>query len=108
MELAFPLSYLPIADRTAMILKAQRRYRWDLERTFDDADAMAGWWGGTELFYKPRTHAERVRLFDAVTPEKIRRVARRVLRPERMTVAAVGPLTDAIERKVRAAIRAFP
>ena len=33
--------------------KAQRRYRWDLEASFDDPDAMAGWWGGTELFFGP-------------------------------------------------------
>jgi predicted Zn-dependent peptidase len=89
------------------LAKAKRRYRGDIEAGYDDIDGLSGWYGGTELFYKPRTHAERVRLFDAVTPEKIQRVARRILRPERMTVAAVGPLTDAIERKVRAAIRAF-
>jgi len=35
-------------------------------------------------------------------------VAHRILRPERMTVAAVGPLTAAIQRKVKAAIRTFP
>jgi len=89
------------------LAKAKRRYRGDIAAGYDDIDGLSGWYGGTELFYKPRTHAERVKLFEAVTPEKIQRVARRVLRPERLTVAAVGPLTPAILRKVKAAIRGF-
>src|SRR6185369_13761462 len=60
--------------------KAQRRYRWDLERTFDDADAMAGWWGGTELFYRPTTFEEKIERMQAVTPEAVRRVAERIFR----------------------------
>jgi predicted Zn-dependent peptidase len=89
------------------LAKAKRRYRGDIAAGYDDIDGLSGWYGGTELFYKPRTHAERVKLFEAVTPEKIQRVARRVLRPERLTVAAVGPLTPSILRKVKAAIRGF-
>ena len=89
------------------LAKAKRRYRGDIEAGYDDIDGLSGWYGGTELFYKPRTHAERVKLFEAVTPEKIQHVARRVLRAERLTVAAVGPLTPTIQRKVKAAIRGF-
>jgi predicted Zn-dependent peptidase len=89
------------------LAKAKRRYRGDIEAGYDDIDGLSGWYGGTDLFHRPRTHAERVRLFDAVTAEKIQRVARRVLRPERLTVAAVGTLPAAIRRKVRTAIRAF-
>ena len=89
------------------LAKAKRRYRGDIQAGYDDLDGLSGWYGGTELFYKPRTHAERVRLFESVTPEKIQRVARRVLTPDRMTVAAVGPLTPTILRKVKAAIRTF-
>ncbi|HEY4187177.1 MAG TPA: pitrilysin family protein [Polyangia bacterium] len=89
------------------LTKAKRRHRGDIEAGYDDIDGLSGWYGGTELFYKPRTHAERVKLFNAVTAEKIQRVARRVFRPERLTVAAVGPLTAATMRKVRAALRAF-
>lgn len=89
------------------LTKAKRRHRGDIEAGYDDIDGLCGWYGGTELFYKPRTHAERVKLFNAVTAEKIQRVARRVFRPQRLTIAAVGPLTAATTRQVRAAIREF-
>jgi predicted Zn-dependent peptidase len=89
------------------LTKAKRRHRGDIEAGYDDIDGLSGWYGGTELFYKPRTHAERVRLFNAVTAEKIQRVARRVFRADRLTVAAVGPVTPAVMRKVRAALREF-
>jgi predicted Zn-dependent peptidase len=94
-----------VAD--ADLAKAKRRYRGDIEAGYDDLDGLSGWYGGTELFYKPRTHADRVKRFEAVTAEQIQRVARRVLHPRRLTVAAVGSLTPAISRRVRAAIRAF-
>ncbi|MES1172100.1 MAG: pitrilysin family protein [Bacteroidota bacterium] len=89
------------------LAKAKRRYRGDIEAGYDDLDGLSGWYGGTELFYKPRTHEERVRRFDAVTAEQIQRVARRVLDPRRLTVAAVGTLSPSVARRVRAAIRAF-
>ena len=91
-----------VAD--ADLAKAKRRYRGDIEAGYDDLDGLSGWYGGTELFYKPRTHAERVKRFEAVTAEQIQRVARRVLQPRRLTVAAVGSLTPAIKRSVRAAV----
>ncbi len=70
--------------------KARRRYRWDLEHSFDDPDAMAGWFGGTELFYGPSTLEEKLQRMAAVTPESVREVARKLFRPERLTVAVVG------------------
>jgi predicted Zn-dependent peptidase len=97
----FRTELVPAADLT----KAKRRYRGDIEAGYDDLDGLSGWYGGTELFYKPRSHAERVKRFDAVTAEDIRRVARRVLLPRRLTVAAVGSLTPSISRAVRASIR---
>ena len=62
---------------------------------------------GTELFYKPRSHADRLRRFNAVTAEQIQRVAKRVLGRERLTVAVVGALSASVERRVRAAIHAY-
>ena len=89
------------------LVKAKRRYRGDIEAGYDDLDGLSGWYGGTELFYKPRTHADRVRRFEAVTAERIQRVARRVLDRKRLTVAVVGALSASVERRVRAAIRAY-
>jgi predicted Zn-dependent peptidase len=87
--------------------KAQRRYRWDLEASFDDPDAMAGWWGGTELFFGPRTLEDKVARVRAVTPEMVQRVAARLVRPERLTVACVGQLSRKAEREVRGIVETF-
>jgi predicted Zn-dependent peptidase len=87
--------------------KAQRRYRWDLEASFDDPDAMAGWWAGTELFFGPLSLERKVERVRAVTPEAVQRVARRLLAPERLTVACVGMLPKKIEREMRAIVERF-
>jgi predicted Zn-dependent peptidase len=87
--------------------KAKRRYRWDLEASFDDPDAMAGWWGGTELFFGPRSLEDKVARVRAVTPEMVQRVAARLLRRERLTVACVGQLTKRAEREVRTIVERF-
>jgi len=89
------------------LAKAKRRYRGDIEAGYDDLDGLYGWYGGTELFYKPRSHADRVRRFEAVTADEIQRVARRVLDRRRLTVAVVGSLSPSVARRVRAAIRAY-
>lgn len=89
------------------LAKAKRRFRGDIEAAYDDLDALSGWYGGTELFYKPRTHAERVRLFEAVTADQVQRVATRVLRSDRLTVAAVGALSPAVAKRVKAVVRDF-
>jgi len=87
--------------------KAQRRYRWDLEASFDDPDAMAGWWGGTELFFGPLTVEAKVERVKKVTPEAVQRVAERLLRPERLTVCCVGQLNKKLEKQVRSIVEKF-
>ena len=89
------------APSEAEVAKAKRRYRYDLEASFDDPDAMAGWWGGTELFYRPAGFADKLARIERVQPEDVTRVASRVFRRDRMTVAAVGQLTRARERDLR-------
>jgi predicted Zn-dependent peptidase len=81
--------------------KARRRYLGDLEAGFDDIDALGAWFGGTELFYAPLSHAERARRMMRVTAEDVRRVARRVIRPSRLSATAVGALEPAVARRVR-------
>ena len=89
------------------IEKARRRFRWDLLGSLDDPDAMAGWWGGTELFFTPVTFEEKVARIESVTGEQLRQVAARVFRPERLTVAAVGVLEDGLESEVRRIVEDF-
>jgi predicted Zn-dependent peptidase len=87
--------------------KAKRRYRWDLERSFDDADSMAGWWGGTQLFYPPMTLEQKLERVAAVTPESVRAVAEKIFRPERLTVACVGHLSKKLEAQVARVVARF-
>ncbi len=89
------------------LAKARRRYRWDLTASFDDPDAMAGWWAGTELFYPPVGFDEKVRRIEAVTPAEVQALARRVFRPERLTVAAVGLLDSGLLAEVRRVVEGF-
>jgi predicted Zn-dependent peptidase len=87
--------------------KAQRRYRWDLERSFDDPDVMAGWWAGASLFLAPVPHTEKLARVGRVTLDDVRRVARRLFRPERLTVAVVGQLTERRQERLRRLLERF-
>lgn len=91
----------------AELEKAAKRYRWDLEASFDDPDAMAGWMGGTELFNGPLSLEEKVSRVRAVTPADVQRVAGRVFRADRLTVACVGALNKKLEKQVRVAVESF-
>jgi predicted Zn-dependent peptidase len=77
----------------AELTKAKRRHRFDLAAAFDDTDAMAGWYGASELFFPPPSFEHKVARMEAVTPEAIMRVAQRVFVPERLVVGASGKLT---------------
>jgi predicted Zn-dependent peptidase len=81
--------------------KAKRRFRRDLQASYDDLDGLAGWFGGTELFYRPQTHEERALRMDRIDAADIRAAARRVLTPERLSVTIVGSLRAALLREVR-------
>jgi len=81
--------------------KVKDRYRWDLEASFDDPDAMAGWFGGSELFVPAPTFEQKVREVAAVRPADLMRVASGVLRPDRLVVAGVGELSSQQQRRVR-------
>jgi hypothetical protein len=50
--------------------KAKRRYSGDLEAGFDDLDGLCGWFGGTELFFRPYSHVERARARAARDPRR--------------------------------------
>jgi predicted Zn-dependent peptidase len=88
--------------------KAKRRYRYDLLASIDDANAMAGWFGGTALYYPPPELAARIAAMDAVTAADIQRAARRMLTPDNLTLVIVGAVSRAKIAEVRSAVAAFP
>jgi predicted Zn-dependent peptidase len=92
----------------ADIEKAKRRYARDLEAGFDDVEGLCNWFGDSLLFGRPlRSPGERYRRMAQVDARQIQSVARRVFRPGRLVVTAVGNFSGAHVRKVRSMVRAF-
>jgi predicted Zn-dependent peptidase len=80
--------------------RVKRRHRIGLDFALDDLNALAGWYGATELFRDPETFEERLEKLEAVTPDHMLEVARRVFRPENLYVCAVGPSKARAEAKL--------
>jgi len=89
------------------LAKAKRRYRYDLAAAFDDTDAMAGWFGGTELFYPPPSYDSKVGRMEAVTAADIQRAAQRVFTREHLVVAAAGGLSERQKREVQKIVKGW-
>jgi predicted Zn-dependent peptidase len=88
----------PVAE--SELAKAKHRFSNDLESCYDDLDSLCGWFGGTELFYRPKSQEQRARELERVRAADIQRVARRVIRRDRLNVAVVGTMTGALSKKV--------
>ncbi|MBE7452890.1 MAG: insulinase family protein [Kofleriaceae bacterium] len=77
------------------LTKIRTRYRYETLASLDDPAAMAGWFGGTALYYPPPPLAERLAAMARVTADDIVESARRVLTPDGLVLAAVGALSKA-------------
>jgi predicted Zn-dependent peptidase len=77
------------------LAKARVRYRYETLASIDDASMMAGWFGGTALYYKPPSLSERLEQMQKVTIDDIVQVAEEVLSPQHLVLAAVGSLSRA-------------
>ncbi len=92
---------------SAQLARARRRATGDLEAGFDDLGGLASFHGGGDLFFRPYTHQELLQRLSRVTVDDIRRIARRVFRPERLTVVAVGAVDRAVAGRVRRTLNGF-
>ena len=86
------------------LAKARVRYRYETLASIDDAAAMAGWFGGTALYYPPTSLSERLDAMDRIGVDDVVRVADTVLTPDHLVVAAVGTLSRARLGELRQAI----
>jgi predicted Zn-dependent peptidase len=77
------------------LAKARVRYRYETLASIDDAAAMAGWFGGTALYYQPPTLSARLAAMAAIQVDDVVRVADEVLTPDKLALAAVGTLSRA-------------
>ncbi len=86
------------------LARARVRYRYETLASLDDPAAMAGWFGGTALYYEPPTLSARLAEMAQVTVDDIGAVARDVLLPDHLAVAAVGKLSRARLGELRSAV----
>lgn len=86
------------------LAKARVRYRYETLASLDDASAMAGWFGGTALYYKPPPLGERLAQIEKVAVDDVVRVARDVLAPDKLAIAAVGSLSRARLGELRSVV----
>jgi zinc protease len=86
------------------LAKARVRYRYETLASIDDAAAMAGWFGGTALYYPPTSLSERLAAIAKVGVDDVVRVADAVLTPDHLVLAAVGTLSRARLGELRQAV----
>ncbi|MEO8703571.1 MAG: pitrilysin family protein [Kofleriaceae bacterium] len=86
------------------LAKARVRYRYETLASIDDAAAMAGWFGGTALYYAPPPLSQRLEAMSAVTVDDVVRVAGEILVPDQLVMAAVGTLSRARLGELRSVV----
>jgi predicted Zn-dependent peptidase len=95
----------PLSDKD--LARAKRRHRIGLDFMLDDLNALAGWYGGGELFRLPESFEEKVARLEGVTAEQIQEVASRTFARRNLHLLAVGrPAGRAAEKLTRAARQA--
>jgi predicted Zn-dependent peptidase len=87
--------------------KARDRHLWSIEAMQDDAEGVAGFFGLAALADIARTPMARHQEIMGVSAADVRDAAQAVFRPERLSAVAVGLLTEAEERRLEKAIKAF-
>ncbi|HEY1553996.1 MAG TPA: pitrilysin family protein [Kofleriaceae bacterium] len=86
------------------LAKARVRYRYETLASLDDAAAMAGWFGGTALYYPPPALSERLAQIEGVRIDDVVRAARETFAPGSLAIAAVGALSRARLGELRGAV----
>ncbi|MBA3539306.1 MAG: insulinase family protein [Deltaproteobacteria bacterium] len=89
---------------TDELAKARVRYRYEMLASIDDVASMAGWFGGTSLYYPPQSLSDRLASMAAVTVDDVVEIARGVLLPDHLSLAAVGTLSRARLGELRGTI----
>jgi predicted Zn-dependent peptidase len=89
------------------LAKARDRHLWSVEAMQDDAEAVAAFYGLAALADLARTPMARHEELAAVTREGVRAAAEAVFRSDRLSVVAVGLLSDSEEKRLEKVVRGF-
>lgn len=84
----------------AELVRVKRRHRIGLDFMLDDLNALAGWYGGSELFRVPESFEEKVARLEAVTALQIQEVASRTFTRKNLHLIAVGRATGRAEARL--------
>jgi predicted Zn-dependent peptidase len=84
--------------------KAKRRFALDTRSSLDSPEAMAGWFGGGELFQPPESFETRIEKMNVTTAEDLQRIARDVFASDNLHVYSVGDLNKTLQEKCRQAV----
>ncbi|HXX66777.1 MAG TPA: pitrilysin family protein, partial [Polyangiaceae bacterium] len=87
--------------------KARRRIAWDALALVDSAEDMSSFFAAGLLFERFATVEDHVAELVRVTASDVREAARRVARPDRLNVVAVGLLERDEERRLRDVVEAW-
>jgi predicted Zn-dependent peptidase len=87
--------------------RAKARSRWQTQAMLDDAESLAGFYALAALSQLAPTPGHRHEELLAVTPREVRDVAEYVFRPERLSVVAVGSLTQTQQESLVGIVKGF-
>jgi predicted Zn-dependent peptidase len=86
---------------------ARRRSAWDARALPDSAEETSAFYASGLLFDRFSTPDERVAELARVTADDVRQAARRIARPERLNVVAVGLLEDGEDARLEEVVKGW-
>lgn len=85
--------------------RVKHRHRIGLDFMLDDLSALAGFYGGGELFRLPESFEQKVRRLEAVTAAQLQEVARRTFARKNLYLLAIGKAAGRAAQRLERAAR---
>lgn len=89
------------------LLKAKKRFHWQLAEQDDDPGALCSFYGLGELTGVARTPEERQTVLEATSLKDVQRAAERLFATDGLNLLVVGPLGAKVRDRLERAARAF-
>lgn len=99
LKLLYDLAETPVSQQE--LDKACARYRWDLRASLDAPEAMAHHYGTLSLYERDGALQGLAHRASTITRAHVQRIAREILRPERLFITCTGALDPALRKRIR-------